>query len=632
MQQSDWLSQKEFSLNESNAFWTKEAEKLDWITSWKTLQSGSFNTGDIKWFEEGELNVCYNCVDRHLDKYADKTALIWEGDSPDDYKAISFDTLHKQVMRFANVLKKIGVKKGDVVCIYLPLILEAPIAMLACARIGAIHSVIFAGFSPQSIEDRVNDAASKFIITADGGFRGGKKVALKENVDIAIKNCPTVEKVLVVEHAKNDIQLEHGRDYLYHLLANEVGEQCDVEPMNAEDPLFILYTSGSTGKPKGVVHTTAGYLLYASLTHREIFGVRENDVYWCTADVGWITGHSYVVYGPLANRTTTLIYEGVPCYPAKSRFFDIVDKYQVNIFYTAPTAIRALQAEGDEAVLANTSRDSLRVLGSVGEPINREAWYWYHDKVGKSNCSIVDTWWQTETGGIMISPGFAHKQKPGSAMKSFLGIEAAILNKDTSKEISGALSAHDYGALAIKKPWPGMMRTLWGDHERYMDTYFNVYKGYYYPGDGAYRDQEGDIWISGRLDDIISIAGHRIGTAEVESVIDSHHAVAETAVIGIPDAIKGEVIYAYVTLERDSIPTDQLKKDIIAWVRKTYGPIATIKVIQWTDELPKTRSGKIMRRILRKIAHFEEAQIGDVSTLADPECVPALIEGRIDYR
>lgn len=518
------------------------------------------------------------------------------------------------------------------VCIYLPLILEAPIAMLACARIGAIHSVIFAGFSPQSIEDRVNDAASKFIITADGGFRGGKKVALKENVDIAIKNCPTVEKVLVVEHAKNDIQLEHGRDYLYHLLANEVGEQCDVEPMNAEDPLFILYTSGSTGKPKGVVHTTAGYLLYASLTHREIFGVRENDVYWCTADVGWITGHSYVVYGPLANRTTTLIYEGVPCYPAKSRFFDIVDKYQVNIFYTAPTAIRALQAEGDEAVLANTSRDSLRVLGSVGEPINREAWYWYHDKVGKSNCSIVDTWWQTETGGIMISPGFAHKQKPGSAMKSFLGIEAAILNKDTSKEISGALSAHDYGALAIKKPWPGMMRTLWGDHERYMDTYFNVYKGYYYPGDGAYRDQEGDIWISGRLDDIISIAGHRIGTAEVESVIDSHHAVAETAVIGIPDAIKGEVIYAYVTLERDSIPTDQLKKDIIAWVRKTYGPIATIKVIQWTDELPKTRSGKIMRRILRKIAHFEEAQIGDVSTLADPECVPALIEGRIDYR
>ncbi len=632
MQQSDWLSQKEFSLNESNAFWTKEAEKLDWITPWKTLQSGSFNTGDIKWFEEGELNVCYNCVDRHLDKYADKTALIWEGDSPDESKAISFDTLHKQVMRFANVLKKMGVKKGDVVCIYLPLILEAPIAMLACARIGAIHSVIFAGFSPQSIEDRVNDAASKFIITADGGFRGGKKVALKENVDIAIKNCPTVEKVLVVEHAKNDIQLESGRDYLYHLLANEVGEQCDVEPMNAEDPLFILYTSGSTGKPKGVVHTTAGYLLYASLTHREIFGVRESDVYWCTADVGWITGHSYVVYGPLTNRTTTLIYEGVPCYPTKSRFFDIVDKYQVNIFYTAPTAIRALQAEGDEAVLANTSRDSLRVLGSVGEPINREAWYWYHDKVGKSNCSIVDTWWQTETGGIMISPGFAHKQKPGSAMKSFLGIEAAILNKDTSKEISGALSAHDYGALAIKKPWPGMMRTLWGDHERYMDTYFNVYKGYYYPGDGAYRDQEGDIWISGRLDDIISIAGHRIGTAEVESVIDSHHAVAETAVIGIPDAIKGEVIYAYVTLERDSIPTDQLKKDIIAWVRKTYGPIATIKVIQWTDELPKTRSGKIMRRILRKIAHFEEAQIGDVSTLADPECVPALIEGRIDYR
>nr|WP_239986747.1 acetate--CoA ligase [Fastidiosibacter lacustris] len=627
-----WLTQYQRSIDDNATFWAKKSEIIDWIKPWNTVTSGSFQEGNVKWFEEGILNVSYNCVDRHLSKYADRIAFYWEGDNPKHSQALSYQALYDRVNRFANVLKTLGVKKGDVVCIYLPMIVEAPVAMLACARIGAVHSVIFGGFSPVAIADRVNDAKCTFIITADGGYRGGKSIPLKTNVDEAIKNCPTVEKVLVVEHAHNINNWNDKIDVHYYKLAQQVDVFCPIEPMNAEDPLFILYTSGSTGKPKGVVHTTAGYLVYAATTHKQIFDLKDGDVYWCTADVGWITGHSYVIYGPLANATTNVLFEGVPSYPQKSRFFDVVDKYKVNIFYTAPTAIRALQAEGDDAVLANTKRDSLRILGTVGEPINREAWHWYHDKVGKGKCSIVDTWWQTETGGVMISPDHTQYQKPGSAMYPFWGIEPAILDKNTANELKGALTAHDYGAIVIKRPWPGMMRTLWGDHKRYMDSYFNVYLGYYFPGDGAYRDKDGHYWISGRLDDVISIAGHRIGTAEIESVIDSHEAVAETAVVGIPDAIKGEVIYAYVILEKGITPSELLKQDIMEWVRKTYGPIASIKVIQWVPMLPKTRSGKIMRRILRKIAHFEEQQIGDTSTLADANCVKNLIANRSDYR
>ncbi|WP_192483286.1 MULTISPECIES: acetate--CoA ligase [Cysteiniphilum] len=627
-----WLTEYAQSIEQTQNFWAKKSQIIDWISPWQTVNSGSFKEGNIKWFEEGELNACYNCVDRHLEKHADKVAFYWEGDNPEHSKSISYQTLYEEVNRFANVLKSIGVKKGDVVCIYLPMIVEAPIAMLACARIGAIHSVIFGGFSPVAIADRVNDAQSKFIITADGGFRGGKAVALKANVDEALKQCPSVKKILVVKYANNPINWNDTLDVDYKVLVDTVPAICRVEVMKAEDPLFILYTSGSTGKPKGVVHTTAGYLVYAATTHKHIFDIQSDDVYWCTADVGWITGHSYVVYGPLVNATTSVLFEGVPSYPQKSRFFDVVDKYKVSIFYTAPTAIRALQAEGDDAVLAQTMRDSLRILGSVGEPINREAWHWYHEQVGKEQCAIVDTWWQTETGGIMISPDFSHKQKPGSAMTPFWGVDVAILDKTSAKEVEGALEAHDYGALVIKQPWPGMMRSLWGDHERYMQSYFNVYPGYYFPGDGAYRDQDSHYWISGRLDDVISIAGHRIGTAEIESVIDSHPAVAETAVVGIPDSIKGEVIYAYITLEKGINPDDSLKKEIIQWVRKTYGPIASIKVIQWAAMLPKTRSGKIMRRILRKIAHFEEQQIGDTSTLADESCVKDLVLHRVDYR
>ena len=631
MSQNGWkITQYQQSIDDSANFWQAQAKRLDWIQPWTILQSGHFKDGNVKWFEDGVINACYNCVDRHLEHYADKPALICQADDPNKQQQLTFRDLHQQVCYFANVLKHMGVKKGDVVCIYLPMILQTPIAMLACARIGAIHSVIFAGFSPVSIQDRVNDAQSKFIITADGGYRGGKFVPLQENVTQAVEHCPSVQKVLVINYAGHAIY--NDQMISFDEQAAKVGDICPVEPMNAEDPLFILYTSGSTGKPKGVVHTTAGYLLYASLTHQQIFNIQDNDIYWCTADVGWITGHSYVVYGPLANATTSIIFEGVPNYPSYSRFFDIVDKYQVNVFYTAPTAIRALEAQGDEAVLGSSKRDSLRILGTVGEPINREAWQWYHQKVGKGKCQVVDTWWQTETGGIMITPDWSQTKKAGAAMTPFLGVQPAILDKDKATEIIKAMEPHDYGALVIKKPWPGMMRTLWGDHQRYMDTYFNVYKGYYFSGDGAYRDQDGDYWISGRLDDVISIAGHRIGTAEIEGIIDSHPSVAETAVIGVPDAIKGEMIYAYVTLEHNALESDALKKEILQWVRGTYGPIASIKAIQWASHLPKTRSGKIMRRILRKVAHFEEAQIGDTSTLADPSCMISLIANRVDYR
>mgnify|MGYP003675603422 CR=1 FL=1 len=628
---SSWVTQHKDSIQDSTNFWANASKKIDWIKPWKTVTSGSFQAGNVKWFEEGTLNACFNCVDRHLPKRGDKTAIIWEGDSPENSQLITYRALHEKVCKFANILKSMGVQKGDVVCIYMPMIPEAVMAMLACARIGAVHSVIFGGFSPQSISDRILDAQCAYVITADGGFRGSKSIPLKANVDTALQSCPCVKKVLVVKHAKNDIEWVKGRDICYQEALTQVSSNCPIEEMNAEDPLFILYTSGSTGKPKGVVHTTGGYLLYAAMTHQHIFDLQEEDVYWCTADVGWITGHSYITYGPLANGATTLVFEGVPTYPSASRFFEVIDKYKVSIFYTAPTAIRALMAKGD-TVLDNTSRKSLRILGSVGEPINHEAWEWYHTKVGNSKCPIVDTWWQTETGGIMIAPSTQSPQKPGSAMHPFLGVDAAILDKSTGKEISGAMEKHDYGALAIKKPWPGMMRTLFGDHQRYMDTYFTLYPSYYFPSDGAYRDTDGDYWITGRLDDVISIAGHRIGTAEIEDVLDSHPAISEAAVIGIPDKIKGESIYAYVILSQNHEPKDELKKEIIQWVRKTYGPIASIAAIQWTTALPKTRSGKIMRRILRKIAHFEESQIGDTSTLMDSRCIGPLIQNRIDYR
>ncbi|MDA7741988.1 acetate--CoA ligase [Francisellaceae bacterium] len=627
----NWTTKYKDSIQDSTNFWADASTKIDWIKPWKTLTSGSFQQGDVKWFEEGTLNACFNCVDRHLPKRGDKTAVIWEGDSPENNQLITYQALHDKVCKFANILKSMGVQKGGVVCIYMPMIPEAVMAMLACARIGAIHSVIFGGFSPQSIADRILDAKCAYVITADGGFRGGKSIPLKANVDTALQNCPCVKKVLVVKHAKNDIEWVKDRDICYQEAHTHVSNNCPVEEMNAEDPLFILYTSGSTGKPKGVVHTTGGYLLYAAMTHQHIFDLQEDDVYWCTADVGWITGHSYVTYGPLANGATTLIFEGVPTYPSASRFFEVIDKYKVSIFYTAPTAIRALMAKGDSA-LDNTARKSLRILGSVGEPINHEAWEWYHARVGNSKCPIVDTWWQTETGGIMITPSTKTPQKPGSAMHPFLGIDAAILDKNTGKEISGAMKKNYYGALAIKQPWPGIMRTLFGDHQRYMDTYFAPYPGYYFPSDGAYRDTDGDYWITGRLDDVISIAGHRIGTAEIEDVLNSHPAVLEAAVVGIPDAIKGESIYAYIIMNQNHTPSDELKKEVVQWVRKTYGPIASITAIQWTSNLPKTRSGKIMRRILRKIAHFEEHQIGDTSTLTDSECIEALIQNRIDYR
>jgi acetyl-CoA synthetase len=627
----NWQAEYKNSIENNIDFWAEESKRIDWIKPWKSVTSGSFEQGNVKWFEEGSLNVCYNCVDRHLESNADKTAIIWESDDPNQSTSITYRELHKRVSKFANVLKSMGIKKGDIVCIYMPMIAEAAIAMLACARIGAVHSVVFGGFSPDSIKDRILDAQCKYVITADGGVRGGKAIPLKNNVDTAVAQCPCVEKVLVIKHAKNDTHWEAGRDICFNEAIAQASDDCPIEEMNAEDPLFILYTSGSTGKPKGVVHTTGGYLVYTSLTHEKVFDLQENDIYWCTADVGWITGHSYLVYGPLANGTTTLMYEGVPNYPSQSRFFEVVDKHKVSIFYTAPTAIRALIAQGD-AALGNTSRKSLRVLGTVGEPINEEAWEWYFKEVGNLNCPITDTWWQTETGGIMIAPCVASPQKPCSAMHSLLGISAAILDKNTAQEILGSLERKDYGALAIKHPWPGMMRTIYGDHDRYMDAYFKPYPGYYFPADGAFRDEDGDYWITGRLDDVISIAGHRIGTAEIESAIDSHPSIAEAAIVGIPDEIKGETIYAFISLNKGNTPSDDLKKDVITWVRKTYGPIASITAIQWAPLLPKTRSGKIMRRVLRKIAHFEEHQIGDTSTLADDSCVTDLIENRIDYR
>ena len=612
------------SISEPDTFWAEQAKDfLTWYKPWDKVQSGNFKEGNIRWFEGGKINVSYNCLDRHLETRGDKVAIIWEGDDPQVSQNITYRQLHEKVCRFANVLKARGAKKGDRICIYLPMIPEAAVAMLACTRIGAIHSVVFGGFSPEALKDRILDSDCQIVITADEGLRGGRAVPLKANVDKAITACPNVHSVVVVQNTKNDTAWNEAVDIWYHEEAEKVSADCPAEEMDAEDPLFILYTSGSTGKPKGVLHTTGGYLLYTAMTHKYIFDYHEEDVYWCTADVGWVTGHSYIVYGPLANGATTLMFEGVPTYPDASRFWQVVDKHQVSIFYTAPTAIRALMSKGNEPVKA-TSRKSLRLLGSVGEPINPEAWEWYYNVVGNGQCPIVDTWWQTETGGIMITPlPGATKLKPGSATRPFFGIKPEIVNSE-GKILEGATG----GNLIISKPWPSSLRTVYGDHQRFIDTYLSTYPGNYFTGDGVRRDEDGYYWITGRVDDVINVSGHRMGTAEVESALVLHEAVAEAAVVGYPHDIKGQGIYAYVTLMADREPSEELRKELVKQVRTEIGPIASPDVIQWAPGLPKTRSGKIMRRILRKIAANEIKALGDTSTLADPSVVENLIEQR----
>ncbi|MGV8941144.1 MAG: acetate--CoA ligase [Lysobacter sp.] len=618
----------EESVRDPEGFWGRTAERLEWMKQPTRIKNTSFDLADfrIRWYEDGELNVSVNCLDRHLATCGDKTALIFEPDSPDTpAERISYRELHQRVCKLANALRALGVGKGDRVTIYLPMIPEAAIAMLACARIGAVHMVVFGGFSANSIADRVSDSGSKLIITADEGLRGGRKVALKVNVDAALKlpGTNSVETVLVVRHTHAAIDMQMPRDRWYDAVVDGQPEVCEPERMNAEDPLFILYTSGSTGKPKGVLHTTGGYLVYASYTHESVFDLREDDVYWCTADVGWVTGHSYIVYGPLANGATSLIFEGVPNFPDTSRFWQVVDKHQVTIFYTAPTAIRALMREGEAPVKA-TSRKSLRLLGSVGEPINPEAWRWYHDVVGDSRCPIVDTWWQTENGGILISPlPGATDLKPGCATDPFFGIKPAIVDTN-GNFIEGA----GEGNLVITDSWPGQSRSIFGDHQRFIDTYFKTYPGTYFTGDGCRRDADGDYWITGRVDDVINVSGHRIGTAEVESALVSHDKVAEAAVVGFPHDIKGQGIYAYVTLLAGEQPSDALRAELIKHVRAEIGPIAAIDHLQWAPGLPKTRSGKIMRRILRKIAENAPDQLGDTSTLADPTVVASLVSER----
>ena len=616
------------SLDDPEGFWGQQAQRLDWFVKPTRIKDVSYALDDfrIKWFEDGVLNVSVNCLDRQLAQRGDKTALLFEPDSPDTpARHVSYAQLHEKVCKLANALRALGVAKGDRVTIYLPMIVEAAVAMLACARIGAVHTVVFGGFAPNSIADRVSDSGSKLIITADEGLRGGKKVPLKANVDAALKlpGTNSVETVLVVRHTGGAVAMQAPRDRWYHDVVDSQPAQCEPERMNAEDPLFILYTSGSTGKPKGVLHTTAGYLLYASLTHEAIFDLREDDVYWCTADVGWVTGHSYIVYGPLANGATSLMFEGVPNYPSVSRFWEVIDKHQVTIFYTAPTAIRALMREGDGPVKA-TSRTSLRLLGSVGEPINPEAWRWYYEVVGDARCPIVDTWWQTETGGILISPlPGAVDLKPGAATKPFFGVQPALVDAD-GQILEGAAE----GNLVILDAWPGQMRSVYGDHQRFIDTYFRTYPGTYFTGDGCRRDADGDYWITGRVDDVINVSGHRIGTAEVESALVSHPKVAEAAVVGFPHEIKGQGIYAYVTLIAGEPASEELHKELISWVRKEIGPIAAPDHLQWAPGLPKTRSGKIMRRILRKIAENAPEQLGDTSTLADPSVVASLVDQR----
>jgi acetyl-CoA synthetase len=617
-----WYKQ---SIENPEAFWAEQGKRIDWIKPFTKVKDVSFQAPNvhIKWFYDGTLNVSANCLDRHLANRADQTAILFEGDDPSVSKAITYRQLHEQVCKFANVLKGLGISKGDRVTLYLPMIPELAIAMLACTRIGAIHSIVFGGFSPDSIANRVQDCDSTLVVTSDEGLRGGRKVGLKANVDQALVNCPTVQKVVVVKHTGGACDMKAGRDVWWHDLMGGASSDCPPAEMNAEDPLFILYTSGSTGKPKGVLHTTGGYLVYASMTHQYVFDYHEGDIYWCTADIGWVTGHSYIIYGPLANGATTVMFEGVPNYPDASRFWQVVDKHKVNIFYTAPTAIRALMREGEGAV-KKTSRKSLRILGSVGEPINPEAWMWYHNVVGEGRCPIVDTWWQTETGGILITPlPGATVLKPGSATRPFFGVRPSIVDAD-GQVLEGATT----GNLCIDDAWPGMMRTVYRDHDRFVQTYFSTYNGKYFTGDGCRRDEDGYYWITGRVDDVINVSGHRMGTAEVESALVAHPKVAEAAVVGFPHDIKGQGIYAYVTLNAGEAPTEALRKELVAWVRKEIGPIASPDVIQWAPGLPKTRSGKIMRRILRKIAENDTGSLGDTSTLADPTVVNDLIENR----
>jgi acetyl-CoA synthetase len=622
---ADYKKMYAASIKDPDKFWAKEAKRIHWMKPFKKVKNATFGPGQvsIKWFEDGKTNAAYNCVDRHLKKRGKQVAIIWEGDDPKDDKKITYKELHAEVCRFANVLKKRGVKKGDRVTIYLPMIPEATYAMLACARIGAVHSVVFGGFSPDSLAGRIEDCKSGVLITADEGVRGGRKIPLKANSDAAADKAGGVTTMIVVRRTGAAVNMKAGRDVYYDEIAKTVKADCPCEKMGAEDPLFILYTSGSTGKPKGVLHTTGGYLVYTSITHQYVFDYHERDIYWCTADVGWVTGHSYIVYGPLSNGATTLMFEGVPNYPTMSRFWDVVDKHKVNTFYTAPTAIRALMQAGDEPV-KKTSRKSLRLLGSVGEPINPEAWEWYHRVVGDGRCPIVDTWWQTETGGILITPlPGATKLKPGSATLPFFGVIPQLVDA-AGKIIEGAGS----GNLCIADSWPGQMRTVYGDHQRFIDTYFKAYPGKYFTGDGCRRDEDGYYWITGRVDDVINVAGHRLGTAEVESALVAHPKVSEAAVVGYPHNIKGQGIYAYVTLMSGEQPSEDLRKELTGWVRKEIGPIASPDLIQFAPGLPKTRSGKIMRRILRKIAEDEYGNLGDTSTLADPAVVDDLVTNR----
>ena len=617
----------EQSVQDPEAFWGEHGKRIHWFKPYSSVKDVSYGPGDvhIRWFADGTTNAAYNCIDRHLPAKKDDVAIIWEGDDPSVDRTITYGALYEEVCRLGNAMKDLGVKKGDRVTIYMPMIPEAAYAMLACARIGAVHSIVFGGFSPDSLRGRIEDCRSNFVITADEGLRGGRKVPLKVNTDKAVEGLDHVEKVIVVRRTGASVEMKDGRDVWYHEVCGAASTDCPPEEMNAEDPLFILYTSGSTGKPKGVLHTTGGYMVYASMTHQYVFDYHDGEVYWCTADVGWVTGHSYIVYGPLANGAKTLMFEGVPNYPDSSRFWQVCDKHKVEIFYTAPTAIRALMREGDEPV-TKTERSSLRVLGSVGEPINPEAWNWYYRVVGGERCPIVDTWWQTETGGILITPlPGATPLKPGSATRPFFGIKPLIVDAD-GKALEGATE----GNLCIADSWPGQMRTVYGDHERFVQTYFSTYPGKYFTGDGCRRDEDGYCWITGRVDDVINVSGHRMGTAEVESALVAHHQVAEAAVVGYPHDIKGQGIYAYVTLNVGEEPSEELRRELVQWVRKEIGPIASPDLIQWAPGLPKTRSGKIMRRILRKIAENDYSNLGDTSTLADPGVVTDLVDNRMN--